>query len=937
MDLYISYYSVLSLISILFVSFLAGYLLFLTESRSKATKHLGLLFLNLAFFYLSYWVSYAFVEEWGAYHRLGTVLFVLLGLSHIAFFCHHYEGLFFRREYLISRYVLYGIAILNLGSFVWQVLDIPVYFDFSSHQFNLNAGKITSAFILLFFAYAMVTGVRKALRLKGDKRRAMIYITTAIFIIVPLPAVTNVLSLQGIIPRALHMNVFSITTIVGYFILMMVYINHTRDKTTFMVKIVSVSMVVVLLMIQGISMMVMPNREHVYHEVHLERSINAVRYDKVDKSIAYIARLKGTDSGEVEFLRKKDFVDILPATLAEGNLSCHALGKPGSATAPKDRQEYLAINRTKTGADVLQPGSVIWRCGQKKDSLFTGYHVKTSDGGLYEVGFPYVHFRNFEDDISLYISLFAVGLFIFILVIFPLFFKVSLVNPLSQLVNGLDKVNKGDLEAHLEKKVNDEIGFLTDSFNGMVGSIREAQRKLQDHADNLEDKVKERTRELENTLGEVQNLKTQQDGDYFLTSLLNKPLGANHVHSDTIKVDFLVKQKKEFAFRKWKEEIGGDICIAHTVYLKNRKFTVFLNADAMGKSIQGAGGTLVLGAVFQSIIERTKMVRNSQDTFPEQWLKNTFTELQRVFESFDGSMLISVVMGLVDDKTGFLYYMNAEHPWTVLYRDGKASFIENELTFRKLGTSGMSGMLTVKTMQLRPGDVLIAGSDGRDDLLLGKEEDGTRIINEDENLILEKVERAESDLEKIYELLLETGELTDDLSLLRLAWHGKGSDKLPELTEEVVAKLVEGRELIRSGEAEAALPLLNEAEKILGESHPDIHRERIRVYLSKRDYKKMAPELEAYLDWDPSNSEFVYLASFCYKKLKNLDKAVDLGERIRLREPHLIKNLLNLADVYSLQDNFTRAETILKQVFEHDPENEVARRVQKRIQQLKPA
>ena len=77
-------------------------------------------------------------------------------------------------------------------------------------------------------------------------------------------------------------------------------------------------------------------------------------------------------------------------------------------------------------------------------------------------------------------------------------------------------------------------------------------------------------------------------------------------------VKFFLKQKKEFIFRDRQKEIGGDINIAHTITVANRPHTVFINGDAMGKSVQGAGGALVLGAIFQSIIERTKVTRSEQ-------------------------------------------------------------------------------------------------------------------------------------------------------------------------------------------------------------------------------------------------------------------------------------------------------------------------------------
>src|SRR6185295_8863044 len=153
-------------------------------------------------------------------------------------------------------------------------------------------------------------------------------------------------------------------------------------------------------------------------------------------------------------------------------------------------------------------------------------------------------------------------------------------------------------------------------------------------------------------------------------------LSINNTISTRVKVDFFLKQKKEFTFKRQKHQIGGDICIALNIELKGRKYIAFLNADAMGKSMQGAGGILVLGSVFQSIIQRTITHKNQSDIPPERWIKSAFKEMHKIFESFEGSMLVSILFGLVEENTGLVYYINAEHPWLILYRDAKASFLE---------------------------------------------------------------------------------------------------------------------------------------------------------------------------------------------------------------------------------------------------------------------
>lgn len=55
------------------------------------------------------------------------------------------------------------------------------------------------------------------------------------------------------------------------------------------------------------------------------------------------------------------------------------------------------------------------------------------------------------------------------------------------------------------------------------------------------------------------------------------------------------------------------------------------------------------------------------------------------------------------------------------------------------------------------------GSDGRDDLILGHNADGSNIVNENENLFLEHVRNSRGDLKAILERLEETGEIMDDL------------------------------------------------------------------------------------------------------------------------------------------------------------------------------
>lgn len=509
-----------------------------------------------------------------------------------------------------------------------------------------------------------------------------------------------------------------------------------------------------------------------------------------------------------------------------------------------------------------------------------------------------------------------------ILIGFMIFFIVGKsVSPLTNIIEVLRGIATGkkSLKERIVIKSKDEFGELAKTYNTMADTIERQNHEIKEYTENLEHKVKERTNDLNKTLEEVTKLKTQQDGDYFLTSLLLKPLGRNRVKEDTVKIQFLVKQKKEFQFKKNKNEIGGDLCTADSIILNDKKYTVFLNADAMGKSIQGAGGALILGSVFHAILERTKVSGLTMKFAPERWIKTAFIELHKTFETFDGSMLVSMILGLVDNENGFCYYINAEHPFAVLYRDGKASFLETKSFYRKLGTTDTEGQIVVDTFQILSGDILMVGSDGRDDILLSNNTDGSRVINEDENLFLGIVEKANSDLEIIYQELINLGEITDDLSLLRLEYLGKPNENesLPIDTKKLIVK---SRELLKQGDNQKALEYLEEATQ-LNPDHPDIIREKMKVFLNTKSYIKICELSIPYISLRPEDTDMIYLTSFCLKKLKKYEAALDYAERLKIRDPLNITFMIHLAEIYLAMGNKNKVNEIIVQLRGIDADN----------------
>lgn len=410
------------------------------------------------------------------------------------------------------------------------------------------------------------------------------------------------------------------------------------------------------------------------------------------------------------------------------------------------------------------------------------------------------------------------------------------------------------------------------------------------HMFNNNRKITEQGREVRERMDEVVKLKEKQDGDYFLTSLLIKPLIVNEASGHPVSVEFLLDQQKKFHFRRWDSEIGGDYLCAHIIELDGRQFTAFINGDAMGKSIQGAGGALVLGTVFQSVIQRTKHEADPRP--PEIWLKECFADLHNVFASFEGSMLASAVLGLVDHETGLLYYINAEHPRIVLHRAGNTRFIDDAHTLTKIGVKGIAHGFRVQFFALSPGDVLVLGSDGRDDLELRSLDGGGRVMNEDPGLFLGVVDSSRAELTAIRSALAAIGQIVDDLSLLRIGY----------CEDESIEKIASRQAALDSARKTAA------------------STDR------KADPAAAFEAYRALVALDPADSEAIYYAAYlskvAYRQTRGrdlIDYGISQGERLRLRDPEHVRNLINLADLHRIQGNSNRSRQMIEEAAAINP------------------
>ena len=105
------------------------------------------------------------------------------------------------------------------------------------------------------------------------------------------------------------------------------------------------------------------------------------------------------------------------------------------------------------------------------------------------------------DEHSLVLTFIALVLLssLLIIFIFPVFFRTALLDPLKILLRGVKTANDGDLSVQLAVQYDDEICFLTQSFNRMASTLKEASSELRNRAIVLEAEVNRRTVDLSQT------------------------------------------------------------------------------------------------------------------------------------------------------------------------------------------------------------------------------------------------------------------------------------------------------------------------------------------------------------------------------------------------------------------------------------------------------
>jgi two-component system NtrC family sensor kinase len=182
---------------------------------------------------------------------------------------------------------------------------------------------------------------------------------------------------------------------------------------------------------------------------------------------------------------------------AEACYSCHTAEKPLERLKLPERARIFRIDGERTLGMITpiynEPSCVKGGCHESTTSVL----------GVLDIDLSLAQADANIAAIAQKMALFAGAMILLTLSILGVFLQRGVVRPVRDLVQGTERVSRGDLADEITVRTGDEIGSLAVSLNEMTMALQKGKVELDSLVETLEEKVEERTRALQDAQAQL--------------------------------------------------------------------------------------------------------------------------------------------------------------------------------------------------------------------------------------------------------------------------------------------------------------------------------------------------------------------------------------------------------------------------------------------------
>lgn len=430
--------------------------LFRIREKRRATRNLITFLLGADVVFLAFFYIFSSLDPNGvriAWWMLHAVVFSILFLLQFAY---HYPQTLFPLE---ARRVFWVTLLLSFAVYLFYLYHTTLLtpeFDPNGGLFVYRGTHEIGILIGLELLWTLVVLARQAKHLKAQQRSGsaesqlitqnQISAIKKLSLILLSPVIlvaVIVLAYLGQASWGIVSHLLGTGLMVFLLLFTVVYLNNALEPSTLQVKLVGISLGAILVLLGFASTITLDRYQQGYlslKQVEIERS-----GDEIQRG-AY-----GTLPADIAYIAKNDRIVLQRTSLPPLEKS-------------RRRAWQSSWDFRHFGTDMAS-------------HYFIGY-TTTIAGQPYEIGYRYRDYRRYLDNMARPLLFIILAAVIVVVIVFPLFFRLSLFAPLQRLLNGVDSIEQGHLDVTIPVSVRDEIGGLTQSFNAMASSVRQAQEKL---------------------------------------------------------------------------------------------------------------------------------------------------------------------------------------------------------------------------------------------------------------------------------------------------------------------------------------------------------------------------------------------------------------------------------------------------------------------------